>query len=127
MWQQEWTQRNDWINNHSTTIPNTINVIFIYQLKKLTIKAWCAYNAGFGYNDLAPSEQNKSYLYAVNTNGDPYLPSWYTLNLSSNYQFTSKFNFNLSIENVTNQRYRTYSSGISAPGFNVITALIYNF
>jgi hemoglobin/transferrin/lactoferrin receptor protein len=30
---------------------------------------------------------------------------------------------NIGLENVTNQRYRTYSSGIVAPGFNAIIGL----
>jgi len=32
-----------------------------------------------------------------------------------------------SLENITDQRYRTYSSGISAPGRNFIAAMKYSF
>ena len=34
---------------------------------------------------------------------------------------------NATLENITNQRYRTYSSGIAAPGLNLIVALSYYF
>ena len=97
------------------------------QLKKLTLQSWVAFNKGFDFNDLAPSEQNKPYLYALDRDNNPYLPSWYTLNLSSSYRFSPKFKFDLIIENLTNQRYRTYSSGISAAGFNCVTAISYSF
>jgi hemoglobin/transferrin/lactoferrin receptor protein len=66
-------------------------------------------------------------LYASDENGNPYAPSWLTLNARSNFEISEKINLTASVENITDQRYRVYSSGISAPGRNLILGLNYNF
>jgi len=40
---------------------------------------------------------------------------------------TDALQISASLENFTDQRYRTYSSGISAPGRNFIAAVKYGF
>lgn len=94
---------------------------------KFTIDFSGEYNSELQYNELAPSEQDKAYLYAIDENGNPYAPEWNTLNLNSSYQFTDSWLASVSLENITDQRYRTYSSGIAAPGRNLIIALQYSF
>ncbi|WP_103068848.1 TonB-dependent receptor plug domain-containing protein [Aquimarina sediminis] len=96
-----------------------------YTLPNLTIDVFALYNGGLDYQDLSPSEQSKDYLYAVDKNGNPYSPSWYTLNLRTQYQVTKKIRSIFSIENITDQRYRPYSSGIAAAGRNFIVSLKY--
>ncbi|UZO82050.1 TonB-dependent receptor [Aquimarina sp. ERC-38] len=83
------------------------------------------YNGKFTFKELAPSERNKAYLYAIDGQGNPYSPSWYTLNIRSQYQFTKKLQGTFSVENLTDQRYRPYSSGIAGPGLNFIMAVRY--
>ncbi|MEX0359889.1 MAG: TonB-dependent receptor, partial [Allomuricauda sp.] len=107
--------------------PTFGDVHLIWQNQKLKTDFFLNYNGEIGYNDLALSERSKSYIYAVDENGNPYSPSWYTLNFRSQYQITNALKATLSLENMTNQRYRTYSSGIVAPGTNVIMGLGYNF
>ena len=85
------------------------------------------YNGELSFNDLAVSERNKPFIYAVDSSGNPYSPSWYTLNFRSRIKISNGLSTSLILENITNQRYRTYSSGISAPGFNFITGLSYKF
>nr|WP_317130397.1 TonB-dependent receptor [Antarcticibacterium arcticum] len=85
------------------------------------------YNGQFDFEDLAPSEQGKAYLYAADANGNPYSPSWYTLNFTAHYEITKDLSTTASLENITDQRYRTYSSGIAAAGRNFILALRYRF
>ncbi|MBT8223491.1 MAG: TonB-dependent receptor [Eudoraea sp.] len=85
------------------------------------------YNGEIPFEDLAISERNKSFIYASDSNGNPYSPSWYTLNLRTQFQISTAFKTNLIFENITNQRYRTYSSGIAAPGFNLVAGLSYTF
>ena len=58
--------------------------------------------------------------------GNPYSPSWYTLNLRTRYQINKSTQLSASLENITDQRYRTYSSGLAASGRNLIVALSYN-
>jgi hemoglobin/transferrin/lactoferrin receptor protein len=85
---------------------------------------WSAFfNAAVRNEDLAPSEQAKTDIYAKDANGNPYSPSWYTVNLKASYQLTRNLSLNAGWENMTNQRYRPYSSGVVAPGTNFIFSL----
>ncbi|MEJ6792435.1 MAG: TonB-dependent receptor [Lacinutrix sp.] len=106
--------------------PNFGNTHLVWQNKSLKADAFINYNGELSFNQLAPSERSKSYLYALDSNGDPYSPSWYTLNFRMQYQLNKSTSITASLENITDQRYRTYSSGISAPGRNLIVALKYS-
>ena len=107
--------------------PQFGNTHLLWKHNKWVLDAFADYNGEFSYEDLAPSEQNKAYLYALDENGNPYSPSWYTLNFGAQYQISKAFRINTTLENITNQRYRTYSSGIAAPGLNLIVAMSYQF
>ncbi len=107
--------------------PQFGNAHLVWKCKKLKLDAYTVYNGQFDYEDLAPEEQNKAFLYALDENGNPYSPSWYTLNFGAQYQFTKALQVNATLENITNQRYRTYSSGITAAGINFIAAISYQF
>jgi hemoglobin/transferrin/lactoferrin receptor protein len=78
------------------------------------------YNAQVSNADLAPSEQAKTDIYAKDANGNPYSPSWYTVNLRTSYALTTYLTINAGWENLTNQRYRPYSSGVVAVGSNFV-------
>jgi hemoglobin/transferrin/lactoferrin receptor protein len=91
-----------------------------YYNKKLFIEASAYYNSKIKNEDLAPSEQAKTDIYAKDAGGKPYSPGWYTLNLKTSYQFTKNLLVTAGWENITNQRYRPYSSGIVAAGSNFI-------
>jgi len=73
------------------------------------------------------SERSKQFIYASDVSGNPFSPSWYTINLRSQYAISNMIKATFSVENITNQRYRTYSSGIVAPGTNLIFGLGYRF
>ncbi len=88
-----------------------------------TTDLFLIYNSKIKAEDLAPSEVEKDYLYAADANGNPYVPSWYTLNLKTVYKLNETWSFSGGIENITDQRYRSYSSGITAPGRNFILAI----
>ncbi|OEY73725.1 TonB-dependent receptor [Salegentibacter salarius] len=103
------------------------NTHLIWHKKRLKFDLFAEYNGQFDYEDLAPSEQGKAYLYAIDNNGNPYSPSWYSLNLTGQYEFSKNLLATASLENITDQRYRTYSSGIAAAGRNLILALRYSF
>ncbi|TVZ15884.1 TonB-dependent receptor domain-containing protein [Maribacter sp. MAR_2009_72] len=85
------------------------------------------YNGEIVYDDLSMSERSKEYIYAVDENGNPFAPSWYTLNFRSQFDISQSLKASASMENITDQRYKTYSSGIVAPGRNVILGLGYYF
>ncbi len=98
----------------------------IWKNQRLRADLFLNYNGEITNEDLAPSEKTKEYIYALDANGEPYSPSWHTLNLRSQYQITNRLTGTLSIENITNQRYRSYSSGITSPGLNFIVGIGYH-
>jgi hemoglobin/transferrin/lactoferrin receptor protein len=103
------------------------NTRLIYNKAKLTLAAFVEYNGQFDFEDLAPSQQNNAFLYAADQNGNPYAPKWHTLNFSAQYKYSKSLQLNATLENITDQRYRPYSSGLSAPGRNLIVAATYTF
>ncbi|MCH4822594.1 TonB-dependent receptor [Gramella lutea] len=103
------------------------NTHLIWNKRRLKFDLFAEYNGQFDFEDLAPGEQDKPYLYALDENGNPYSPAWYTLNITGQYEFNSNWRATASVENITDRRYRTYSSGIAAAGRNLIIALSYTF
>ncbi|MEC8831841.1 MAG: TonB-dependent receptor [Bacteroidota bacterium] len=99
----------------------------VWENQKLKADMFLNYNGEVSNDDLALSEQSKTFMYASDSNGNPYSPSWYTLNFRSQYQITNALKATVSLENMTNQRYRMYSSGIAAPGTNLVLGLGYVF
>ncbi|WP_373516728.1 TonB-dependent receptor plug domain-containing protein [Pricia sp.] len=85
------------------------------------------YNGEISSDGLAASERGKTYIYATDSEGNPYSPSWYTMNFRSQFTISNALKASLSLENITGQRYRSYSSGIAAPGINLILGLGYRF
>lgn len=94
-----------------------------YSNSKLDLQLNSQFSDEVSYDDLAEEEKGKPEIYAIDGNGNPYSPSWYTLNLKSMYKLTENFTVTAGLENITDQRYRPYSSGIVAPGKNFILAL----
>lgn len=107
--------------------PTFGNTHLIWNKRRLKFDLFAEYNGQFDFEDLAPGEQDKPYLYAMDENGNPYSPAWYTLNLTGQYELSANWLATVSVENITDQRYRTYSSGIAAAGRNLIIALSYTF
>ncbi|KOY88260.1 TonB-dependent receptor [bacterium 336/3] len=97
-----------------------------FEQKRLTLQAYAMYNAQIEAKSLNDEEKLKTAIYAIDSNGKPYSPSWYTLNLKAMYKFDN-FNLNIGLENITDQRYRPYSSGIVAAGRNFIISFSSHF
>lgn len=94
-----------------------------YSQDELTLELNAQYSGAFAFEDLNVGEQGKPYLYATDENGNPFSPSWYTLNLRAMYALNDTWTVSGGVENLTDQRYRTYSSGIAAAGRNVVLSL----
>ncbi|MEI6456383.1 MAG: TonB-dependent receptor [bacterium] len=94
-----------------------------FNANKLELDFYAMYNGEISYKNLAEEERGKAYMYAIDADGNPYSPSWYTLNLKALYQVTNNLSVSAGVENLTDQRYRPYSSGIAGPGRNFIIAL----
>ncbi|NOQ25302.1 MAG: TonB-dependent receptor plug domain-containing protein [Bacteroidales bacterium] len=95
--------------------------------EKFTASVYANYNDKISYNNLAPSEQGKPYMYASDDNGNPFSPAWWTLNFMSSINYGENMIINLGIENIFDNRYRPYSSGIVAPGRNLIVGVRLKF
>jgi len=106
--------------------PNFGNTHLVWNAKTFKMDLFANYNNELSFNQLAPSEIEKDYIYASDANGNPYAPSWVTLNLRTQYHFNDATTITASVENITDQRYKTYSSGIAAAGRNFILALKYS-
>lgn len=105
--------------------PNFGNTHLVFNKNRFILDAFINYNGELSYNQLAPSEKGKDYLYAIDENGKPYAPSWYTLNFRTQYELKNDLRITLGLENITDQRYKTYSSGIASSGRNFIVSLNY--
>lgn len=98
-----------------------------YTKSKLKLDLYTQYSGEVSYTNMAEEERGKAYMYATDDNGDPYSPAWATLNLKMIYQFSNHFTVSGGVENLTDVRYRPYSSGMVSPGRNFILAVRANF
>jgi len=98
-----------------------------FSAQKLYMQLYVDYSGQRKFEDMPEEEKGKPEIYAINGNGDPYSPGWYTLNFKANYKFTETLSVSGGLENITDRRYRTYSSGLVAPGRNFILSLKANF
>jgi hemoglobin/transferrin/lactoferrin receptor protein len=94
-----------------------------YAAEKLNMQIYAVYSGKKTYEQLPVEEQGKTEIYAIDSNGNPWSPSWYTLNFKALYQVTEHFSISAGLENITDQRYRPYSSGMVAPGRNFIISV----
>ena len=84
-----------------------------YKTKNIELIYNLIYNGKKSIENFADSELNKLYLYTEEGS-----PSWKTHNISFIYNINYFIKANFSVENIFDLHYRTYSSGISAPGRN---------
>lgn len=98
-----------------------------YKTKNLYFQFYAVYQGEKSYANMAEDEKNKDEIYAKDNNGNNYAPAWYSLNLKTSYNFSKYLSITSGLENITDQRYRPYSSGISAPGRQFILSLKASF
>ncbi len=93
----------------------------MYKTKQLKVEFFTQFNGAKkakDYNLLG--EDNEEYS-AEPTKG--FNPAWYTLNIRGSYQINKLLQVQLALENILNQHYRTFSSGYSAAGRNVMATI----
>ena len=99
----------------------------VYQAKRFKGDLYAQFNSELPSERLAPSEKDKATIYLTDEIGNLYSPSWYTLNFKALYQIHPRVQLNAGVENIFDARYRTYSSGIAAPGRNLVLAVRVDF
>lgn len=90
-------------------------LILNYSIKKYLLGVSSRYNWSMPYNRLPISEKTAPHLYAIDNDGQPWSPSWVVFNLLFSYR-NDRFSGSIMLENLFDQRYRPFGSGISAPG-----------
>lgn len=108
-------------SRHAAPFFGVSRLTFIHE--KLELQLYTQFSAKKDYEDLPEEERGKPEIYAIDGNGNPYSPGWYTLNLKTDYKLNKTFNVTAGLENITDQRYRPYSSGLVAPGRNFIVGV----
>ena len=94
-----------------------------YVDKKVSLQLYLLYQGEFKHEDLAEEEKEKTEIYALDADGNTYAPGWHTLNFKAMYRLSDNWRVSAGIENITDQRYRPYSSGISGAGRNFVLSL----
>jgi hemoglobin/transferrin/lactoferrin receptor protein len=92
-------------------------------LPKLEAQFYAMYSGEVSFDNLNLEERDKPFIYARDANGNPFSPAWLTLNFKAMYQLSDTLAISAGIENLTDVRYRPYSSGLVAPGRNFILSL----
>lgn len=98
-----------------------------YRAGKIRGQLYSLFQGQRAHQQLAVEERSKNEIYAKDQAGNNYAPAWYTINLKLAYHFSPKIQLNAGLENISNQRYRPYSSGLSAPGINALISLQLGF
>lgn len=94
-----------------------------YSNNKLSMELNAVYQGERKHEDLSVEERDKEEIYALDENGNTYAPAWYTINWKAMYRINPSLSVNAGVENITDQRYRPYSSGISGAGRNFVLSL----
>ena len=89
-----------------------------YSMKKLTTEMFVDFNGWKYIEDFSPygednEEEATQYGY----------PGWYTLNLRGAYDLNKYIRLQLSVDNIFDSFYKTFASGIVAPGRNFVFTL----
>ncbi len=95
----------------------------IYKNKNIDGEFFVRYNGKKSSADYSPSGEDNASYSADKING--YMPSWFTLNVRIGINITKNLRLNAAYENMTDNRYRVFASGINAPGRNFIVSLRY--
>lgn len=106
---------------HSTPAFGATHVT--YKHKRMYVDLNAVYNAKFTAEQFPLAELDDRFLYPTDANGDPYAPSWYTLNLRVSYRINDHFIVNGGMDNILDKRYRPYGSGITAPGRDFVLSI----
>jgi hemoglobin/transferrin/lactoferrin receptor protein len=98
-----------------------------YSNKNIEMQLYAMYSAEVSFDRLNAEERQKPIIYATDDQGNPYSPSWATLNFKMALNGSDNLKFTAGLENITDVRYRPYSSGMVAAGRNFVLAFTYLF
>ncbi len=91
---------------------------FNLNLKKFRSEFFVLYNGWKDIKDYNPNGEDNQ-IYATQYG----MPEWYTLNLRAAYQVNQYAQLQVAVENILDQNYRVFASGISGAGRNLIVTI----
>jgi hemoglobin/transferrin/lactoferrin receptor protein len=86
-----------------------------YQKKAIQVEVFSIYNGWKKLANYSPSGED-NLIYATKDG----MPSWWTLNLRSDYQANKNISLQFACENIFDKNYRNFASGISSAGRNFV-------
>lgn len=105
--------------DHIAPLFGRVGVNYLSANKKIFAEFFSLFN---GKKSLARynlnGEDNLNYATLLGENGKG-TPAWYTLNARCTYKFTPNLSLQIGINNILDTEYRTFASGINAPGRNI--------
>jgi len=93
-----------------------------FLIKRFRGEAYVIFNGWKRLRDYSDSGEDN--LVSATPDG---MPAWFTLNVRGSFAINSKLSLQLALENIADKNYRTFSSGVSAPGRNVQISLRASF
>jgi hemoglobin/transferrin/lactoferrin receptor protein len=102
--------------------PFILNAKLSYKFKQFSTSFFVNFNSWKRISDYNPDgEDNLQYATAKG------MPAWFTLNLHALYKIDSHFEIQAGVDNILDTQYRTFASGINAPGRNLFARLFFSF
>jgi hemoglobin/transferrin/lactoferrin receptor protein len=95
---------------------------FLFTKKSITLEAYILYNGKKALSDYSSTGED-NLIYAPATG----LPAWETYNFKAGFTVIESATIFAGVENIVDMQYRTFSSGINAPGRNIYAGLKYTF
>ncbi|WP_158027273.1 TonB-dependent receptor plug domain-containing protein [Labilibacter marinus] len=93
-----------------------------YRRKDLKLEFYMNYQAQKRLEDMSPyGEDNQD------EGTEDGFPAWQTYNIAAQYQLFNSLTLQASVENILDRHYKTFASGISAPGRNFIFSITGRF
>ena len=101
--------------------PTFASLHLLYKRKQLSFDL---YSIGYQTmtNDQIPSPESTD-SFAKDENGLPFVPGYVTLNFKGAWFINQYLTLNAGVENITDELYRPFGAGISAPGRNFLVGL----
>ena len=94
----------------------------MYANSRASIEAYLLYNGKKKRSDYSSSGEDNLQYAPVNG-----MPAWETYNVKTSFELYHNATLFAGVENILDTQYRTFSSGINAPGRNIYGGLRYNF
>ncbi len=95
---------------------------FSYSDQRLQFSLYSEFNGWKDFDDMSPfGDDNEDKGTADG------FPAWWTINLSAQFEFNKHFKLSFAAENLLDEHYRNFASGVSATGRNFVIKLYASF